>query len=149
MLLLLVMITLYTFTKKPMNKYTIELEVQGNLQIIRVLRNGDICETIFEDCNNDGKDYERLQRAIEKGKKWIDFDKLPHINEVIFESPTRTITKMTKGKMVWLWLQEGKNYATQCITNYEGKVYQSYESALFSIQAKTFEKPKTILYETC
>lgn len=133
-----------------MNKYTIELEVQGSLQIIRVLRNGDICETIFENVENDGKDYERLQRGIEKGKEWIEFDKLPHTNEVIFESSTRTITKMTKGKMSWLWLQEGKDFTTQMISDWQGKDYQSFESALFSLQAKTFEKKsKTILYETC
>lgn len=133
-----------------MNKYTIELEVQGSLQIIRVLRNGDICETIFENLENDGKDYERLQRGIEKGKEWIEFDKLPHTNEVIFESSTRTITKMTKGKMSWLWLQEGKDFTTQMISDWQGKDYQSFESALFSLQAKTFEKKsKTILYETC
>lgn len=133
-----------------MNKYTIELEVQGSLQIIRVLRNGDICETIFENVENDGKDYERLQKGIEKGKEWIEFDKLPHTNEVIFESSTRTITKMTKGKMSWLWLQEGKDFTTQMISDWQGKDYQSFESALFSLQAKTFEKKsKTILYETC
>lgn len=133
-----------------MNKYTIELEVQGSLQIIRVLRNGDICETIFENLENDGKDYERLKRGIEKGKEWIEFDKLPHTNELIFESSTRTITKMTKGKMSWLWLQEGKDFTTQMISDWQGKDYQSFESALFSLQAKTFEKKsKTILYETC
>lgn len=133
-----------------MNKYSLELEVQGNRQFIRVLRNGEVCESLNEEFRNDLSDKDRLLKMIEEGKELIEWHKSETIREVVFKSETRTITKISKGKMVWLWLDanNGKDWSNEIILGFKGEERQSFESALNILMNKEFNTNKQIIYET-
>lgn len=121
-----------------MNKYTIEMESQGDNHSV-VLRENGIWQNMFF-----GTDLEELiQKAkdrVEQLKAWEIYE------EVVYLDHERKITYKIRGLEKWLLLEIGDKLEVRSIVNYEGKEFSTFTESLNELKNfQLVEKTKTII----
>jgi viroplasmin and RNaseH domain-containing protein len=121
-----------------MNKYTLELESQGDNSSITVRENG-IWQNIFF-----GTDLEEL---MQKAKDRVDQLKASEsYEEIVYKDDERKITYKTRGLEKWLLLEIGDKLEVRSIVNYEGKEFSTFTESFNELKNfQLVDKTKTII----
>lgn len=125
-----------------MNKYTLELESQGDKSSVTLRENGYFVE-LFIGINPDEL-IEKAKERAEQLKATVPYE------EIVFLYHERKITYKTRGLEKFLILEIGSGWDTKLevrsIVSHEGKVFSTFTDALNELKNfQLVEKTKTII----